>query len=369
MKLSRSWLYSALVGALVLAAPAAAGARAPGARPKRPAPVSTTPAPVSTTPATGRPAPATGRLVIRLEKVNGNQPVVVDGDTFRVRGFIRPYVAGQRVTVSFAHVNRVVLRRTARVLLAKNGSGFFLLQATLHTPGTMTVTAASSSVPATPTTPAGNVLHAGAPNLRVFPRYISHGSNGPFVYLMQQLLAREHYAIGLSGRFDAQTMRAVLAFRKETNLGRNDAADLRFLRALVQGRGYFPVRYPGHGKHFEADLAHQVLAEIDPGGRVRRVYVMSSGKPSTPTVVGHFHIYSKDPGTNAKGMVHSNYFIGGYAIHGYAEVPPYAASHGCLRIPIPDSQSVFNWARIGDAVDVYTHGNGGSRHVSGNAGP
>ena len=36
-------------------------------------------------------------------------------------------------------------------------------------------------------------------------------------------------------------------------------------------------------------------------------------------------------------MVDSNYFIRGYAIHGYAEVPTYAASHGCLRVPIPDA--------------------------------
>ena len=38
-----------------------------------------------------------------------------------------------------------------------------------------------------------------------------------------------------------------------------------------------------------------------------------------------------------KGMVHSNYFIGGYAIHGYVSVPAYPASHGCLRVPIPDA--------------------------------
>ena len=65
---------------------------------------------------------------------------------------------------------------------------------------------------------------------------------------------------------------------------------------------------------------------------------MSSGKPSTPTVIGRFRVYSKTPGTNAEGMVDSNYFIRGYAIHGYAEVPTYAASHGCLRVPIPDAR-------------------------------
>jgi lipoprotein-anchoring transpeptidase ErfK/SrfK len=79
---------------------------------------------------------------------------------------------------------------------------------------------------------------------------------------------------------------------------------------------------------------------------------MSSGKPSTPTVLGRFRVYRKDPGTNSHGMVHSSYFIGGYAIHGYASVPAYNASHGCLRVPIPDSWSIYNWVRMGDVVWV-----------------
>jgi lipoprotein-anchoring transpeptidase ErfK/SrfK len=102
---------------------------------------------------------------------------------------------------------------------------------------------------------------------------------------------------------------------------------------------------------------------------VRRIITISSGKPSTPTVIGRFRVYSKEPGTNSHGMVDSNYFVGGYAIHGYAEVPPYPASHGCLRIPIPDAAAVYAWVRIGYPVDVYTDDGGGSHRVRGNAGP
>jgi lipoprotein-anchoring transpeptidase ErfK/SrfK len=52
-------------------------------------------------------------------------------------------------------------------------------------------------------------------------------------------------------------------------------------------------------------------------------------------------------------MYFSNYFIGGYAIHGYFDVPTYNASHGCLRIPNADAVSVYNWVRVGDRIDVY----------------
>jgi lipoprotein-anchoring transpeptidase ErfK/SrfK len=86
---------------------------------------------------------------------------------------------------------------------------------------------------------------------------------------------------------------------------------------------------------------------------VKSIYTISSGKPSTPTVLGRFRVYEKTPGENSEGMVDSNYFIRGYAIHGYAEVPTYAASHGCLRVPIPDAPAIYSWVQIGTPVDVY----------------
>ncbi len=194
------------------------------------------------------------------------------------------------------------------------------------------------------------------------------GMHGPRVLLLQDELARLRYAVPVSGSFDAATGRAVLAFRKVAGLERIESANAGVFRRLQHGAGRFKVRYPGDGKHVEANLSKQVLAEIE-HGRVRRIYTMSSGKPSTPTVLGRFHVYSKTAGTNSEGMVDSNYFVRGYAIHGYAEVPSYAASHGCLRIPIPDAPAVFAWVQVGDPVDVYTDDGSGSRVVRGNAGP
>lgn len=194
------------------------------------------------------------------------------------------------------------------------------------------------------------------------------GAHGPRVLLLQDELARLRYAVPVSGRFDEATGRAVLAFRKIAGLERIESANAGVFRRLQHGAGRFHVRYPRDGKHVEADLSKQVLAEIE-HGHVRRIYTMSSGKPSTPTVLGRFRVYSKTPGTNSEGMVDSNYFIRGYAIHGYAEVPAYAASHGCLRIPIPDAPAVFSWVQVGNPVDVYTDGGSGSRTVRTDAGP
>jgi hypothetical protein len=195
------------------------------------------------------------------------------------------------------------------------------------------------------------------------------GAHGPAVRLLQDDLARLRYAVPVSGNFDEATARAVLAFRKVVGLERVETANAGVFQMLRRGAGRFHVRYPGDGDHVEADLTKQVLVEVQRGGHVRRIYTMSSGKPSTPTVLGRFRVYLKTPGTNSEGMVDSNYFIRGYAIHGYAEVPVYAASHGCLRIPIPDAAAVFAWVQVGYPVDVYTDNGRGSRVVREDAGP
>jgi hypothetical protein len=198
---------------------------------------------------------------------------------------------------------------------------------------------------------------------------LSLGAHGAAVRLLQDELARRRYAVPVSGYFDQATGRAVLAFRKVTGLARIERANAGVFQLLQRGAGRYHVRYPRDGNHVEADLTRQVLVEVERGGHVRRIYTMSSGKPSTPTVIGRFRVYSKTPGTNSEGMVDSNYFIRGYAIHGYAEVPVYAASHGCLRIPIPDAAAVFAWVQIGYPVDVYTDSGRGSRITKDNAGP
>ena len=102
----------------------------------------------------------------------------------------------------------------------------------------------------------------------------------------------------------------------------------------------------------EFDWSRQVLVLADKG-RPYRIYHTSSGTPVTPTVFGSYRFYLQTPGTNSHGMVHSSYFIRGYAIHGYASVPNYPASHGCLRVPIPNAASIFGWIDVGDPIFLY----------------
>jgi lipoprotein-anchoring transpeptidase ErfK/SrfK len=95
------------------------------------------------------------------------------------------------------------------------------------------------------------------------------------------------------------------------------------------------------------------MALVD-GDKVVATFHVSTGKSSTPTVRGNFHFYMKQPGYNSHGMYYSVYFIGGYATHGYNPVPVHeAASHGCVRNPIPFSRYIYNWIHLGDPMHVY----------------
>jgi hypothetical protein len=181
------------------------------------------------------------------------------------------------------------------------------------------------------------------------------GSSGVKVLLLQRGLLRLGFATPVTGSFDGLTANAVNAFRKTNGLGRDGYATTSVYAMVLRGQGAFQLRYPKsgtHGKHVEFDWSRQVLVLAD-RGKPYRAYHVSSGKPSTPTVFGSFRFYRKEPGTNSHGMVHSSYFIGGYAIHGYASVPNFPASHGCLRVPIPNALSIYNWIDIGDPIYAY----------------
>jgi L,D-transpeptidase catalytic domain/Putative peptidoglycan binding domain len=286
-------------------------------------------------------------MTIATHAAHGSPKFLLDGERLIVSGVVRPYVAGQRIVVRFARDGRGVATNTVAVLPGRDGTGRFRLGYPSPRPGVVSVSAAHAA------TPQLSAFTARAAGVRFIAADMHEGARGPGVWLLQQRLSALRYAVPVDGVYDEGTGQAVTAYRKMTGLERVPSTNAQLLRLLRAGAGRFRVRYPGDGRHVEANLSKQVLAEIEPGGRVRRIYTISSGKPSTPTVLGRFRVYLKTPGENSEGMVDSNYFIRGYAIHGYHEVPTYAASHGCLRVPIPDAPAIYAWVQVGTPVDVY----------------
>jgi hypothetical protein len=302
-------------------------------------------------------------MKLELQRVSGLPLFALMGKRIVLRGLVTPYVAGQTVKISLYREGRRISVRIVSVLPMPGGSGQFRISFASRDAGLVQARAAHYA------TAQQGEFTARSPRFRFVWPNLGPGSQGQSVRLLQSELNVLHYVVPLSGTFDEGTGRALVAFRKMAGLERVEYAGTDVFERIAHGGGSFHVHYPGDGRHVEADLTRQVLAEIERGGHVRALYTMSSGKPSTPTVIGRFQVYSKTPGENTHGMVDSNYFIRGYAIHGYHEVPTYAASHGCLRIPIPDALAVFGWVQMGTPVDVYNENGGGSHRVSGHAGP
>ena len=335
---------------LALLIPWSASAAAPT---PAPTPISTTPTtpPPTTppTPTTPPPAPVAGSLQTTVTGAFSvaSRNVSVTGRSMWVNVVATPFVAGQAVTVQIWNGRNLLKSQTVGLRRSRSGAyGHFSVHFSSGSAGNLNITAVHAATPE-------QIRLAAAPKkVDVVVPSAGPGSTGQFVSLIQSRLAALHFAVPQDGVYDELTENAVLAYRKLRGFDRIFTLDGPTIHGLLSGIGKFPIRFPGQGKHVEADLTDQVLALIN-GSKVFRIYPISSGKPSTPTVLGNYRVYMKTPGYLPDGMYYSNFFHTGYAIHGYDPSPTYPASHGCLRLPIDDAINVYNWIQIGTPVDVY----------------
>jgi lipoprotein-anchoring transpeptidase ErfK/SrfK len=176
--------------------------------------------------------------------------------------------------------------------------------------------------------------------------------NGPATALFNRSLQAQGYHTGTKGpRVTIGTRLAIKAFRKVNGMSWSFAYRRSIFAKLLEGEGGFKPQHR-EGRHVEVDISRQVMSLIE-GGKPVHTFHVSTGAPATPTIRGKFRFYMKQPGYNGKRMYYSVYFRGGYATHGYASVPNYNASHGCVRNPIPFSRFIYNWVQIGMPIYVY----------------
>jgi lipoprotein-anchoring transpeptidase ErfK/SrfK len=284
------------------------------------------------------PVPQPGKLQLEAGSFISlhGRPYVLKGDTVTVVGHVKPSVPGQIVRVRISTPKR---KPTVVRTKVKRG-GLSKVRFRTRRAGKYTIYARHEATPEQAFFAAKDSVGVVTPGSRLA------------LSLLKQGLRALGYPAGYGPSVNDKLARAVLAFRKTNSMARTSTADRHVYGRVFAGRGAFKLRYPKAGKHVEADLSRQVVVLADNGKPVA-TYPTSSGAPGTPTVLGHYRFYLKAAGTNAKGMYMSNYFIRGYAIHGYPSVPVYNASHGCLRIPNADAVSVFNWINVGDDIFVY----------------
>jgi len=283
-------------------------------------------------------------VTIDVGHLHGGKAQILD--TVPVTGTVKPYVDGQHVEVNFFRNGKEVVKRQVAVQQGPNETGTFEASVVVKEGGKY---AASAKHVATAALGGDSTVRKSW--TVSFPK-LSKGECSPVVGAFKSRLAKMGYVSGEGKCFSARLGREVLAYRKVNDMDRTKKAGPGILKAVFEGKGGYHVKYPDAGEHAEVPLDKQVLVLVK-DGKPFAIYPVSTGKPSTPTITGHYYFYRQEPGTNSEGMVYSFYWHNGYAVHGYPEVPNYAASHGCVRTFIADQPRIYEQLHFGESIFVW----------------
>ncbi|MGZ4338576.1 MAG: L,D-transpeptidase family protein [Gaiellaceae bacterium] len=184
--------------------------------------------------------------------------------------------------------------------------------------------------------------------LSVVESTLGPGSRGASVRTLEQRLFDLHYAVRVDGSFGDDDRDALIAFEKVEGLPRTGIADPALWRRVLVARTP-AARFPGD--HVEVDKTRQIILVVRDGKVVLVVPTSTGATGNTP--VGVWHVYRKVSGFDWV-LFYPSYFLRGFAVHGYPDVPPYPASHGCARIPMWIATTVYAEMPPGSTVYVYT---------------
>jgi L,D-transpeptidase catalytic domain len=267
-------------------------------------------------------------------------------DTVPVTGTIAPFAPGQRVEVAFYLNGHRLVSHQVAVSKGRGDSGVFSSSVIVREDGRYAVSAHHA---ATAVLGADSTLRK---SWRVSFPALHPGECTDVVKGFKKAMAKMGYVSGGGSCFNGRTGREVLAYRKVNGMNRSQKAGAGLVKSAFGGKGGYHVKYPDAGEHAEVPLDKQVLV-LSKGDKPFAIYPISSGKPSTPTITGHYTFYRQEPGYNSEGMYYSFYWHNGYAVHGYHEVPNYAASHGCVRTFIADQPRIYEQLHYGESIFVF----------------
>jgi len=197
-----------------------------------------------------------------------------------------------------------------------------------------------------------HVYPAALPAESAYPTQ-SKGSQGMLVTFLESRLTALRYPCGdVDGVYDERTRDAVMAFEKVERLPRDGVADAEVWQHLFAAQTPTP-RLSAAGTRLEVDLTRQVVFVVRENVVTEIIHV-STGKAGTPP--GHGKMWLMQTGwqeCSVGWMFYPCYFYPHIAIHGSSSVPPWPASHGCVRTPNWIAPWVYSQAFIGMSVDVY----------------
>lgn len=182
------------------------------------------------------------------------------------------------------------------------------------------------------------------------------GRKSPITRKLQERLAELQYLprSAVDGVAGYRTQQAVIAFQSWEGLARDGVVGPQTAAALRRAKAPKP-RSGGPDRRLEVYRAKGVVLLIA-NGRVKRAIHVSTGAPGTETPAGTFEVFRKELKSWSVPfqvwLPYASYFSGGIAFHEYPEVPVFPASHGCVRVPAPEAQILYRFAKLGTTVVV-----------------
>jgi hypothetical protein len=211
---------------------------------------------------------------------------------------------------------------------------------------------ASPSPSATGATP--TVITPSSPGTGGATGLLGRGAWGPRVLAAQQRLAELGYWVGTpDGRYGDLTVQAVTALQKVAGLSRDGVLGPKTNAALERGPRLSAHSSSGHV--IEIDLKRQLLMIVD-DGKVGPILNTSTGSGAYYTAPDGHQAHATTPtgrfvvewavdrrDTSPLGHLYRpRYFHSrGIAVHGFGSVPPFAASHGCVRVSVPAMDMIW----------------------------
>jgi len=199
---------------------------------------------------------------------------------------------------------------------------------------------------------------------------LSEGDSGAEVRMLQTELANLGlFRSEINGEYGAETAYAVLAFHYAMGLDPEfvwNSVDSHYMSQFELPP--VPDR-PDQPDRLEVDIGNQLIYLVR-GNEVLQTFPTSTGgeysyysvRTSTyaygRTPRGEFRLYSFFRGWSCDALygwcIHNPWgFTDLYALHGYDEVPPYPASHGCVRLTVWDSTYIADYLYVGMPLFIW----------------
>jgi hypothetical protein len=196
------------------------------------------------------------------------------------------------------------------------------------------------------------------------------GTSGTDVADLQQALADAgFYHFEIDGVFGKTTISAVIAFHKYLRAERTTTFNaLDWIRLALLPNPGIPYRW-NESDYIEVDVGRQLLFLVRDGEVVQVLPVSTGGGYTYWSIRQAAYVTARTPHADFDLRSHQRgwscdsvtgwcvykywAFTSSYGIHGYRHVPPYPASHGCIRVELWDADWLEPYLALGMPLHVW----------------